>query len=151
MSYCIYVALAPCSIVHNHMALICVQVVYMSAIVLKIHILPFCCFCIQHTQFISCISGVAMTLCIYGIFFFLLLILQCVETFNICCSIILCNIWSNHLPFRLWYVFQILQVHVKCYTVFIEFFYILMYDILFTHVWVMISCICWYYVILMIP
>ena len=30
-------------------------------------------------------------------------------------------------------------------------FFLLMYDILLTHVWVMISCICWYYVILMIP
>ena len=44
-------------------------------------------------------------------------------------------------PCRLWYiVFQILQVHVKCYTVFIDFFCILMYDILLTHVWVLISC-----------
>ena len=51
------------------------------------------------------------------------------------CSIILCNIWSNHLSCRLSYiVFQIFQVYVKCYTVFIEFFYILMYDILLAHV-----------------
>ena len=122
MSYCIYVALAPCSVVHYYNALICVQIAYMSATVLKIHILPFCCFCIQHTQCISCISHVVMTHCIYGIFFFLLLILQCVETLDICCSIILCDIWSKHLPCRLWcIVFQILQVQVKCYTFFIEF------------------------------
>ena len=41
-----------------------------SAIVIKIHILPFCCFCIQHTQCICHISGVVMTQCICGIFFF---------------------------------------------------------------------------------
>ena len=93
MFYCIYEALAPCSVVHYYMALISVQVAYMSTIVLKIHILPFCPFCMQHTHCISCISGVVMTHCIYGIFFFLLLILQCVETLDICCSIILCNIW----------------------------------------------------------
>ena len=49
MSYCIYVTLAPCSIVQYYMALFCVQVAYMCATVMKIHILPFCCFCKQHT------------------------------------------------------------------------------------------------------
>ena len=44
VSYCIYIVPAPCSIVHYYMALICVLVTYMYAIVLKIHILPFCCF-----------------------------------------------------------------------------------------------------------
>ena len=38
-----------------YMVLICVQVMYMCAIVMKIHILPFCYFCIQHTQCICCI------------------------------------------------------------------------------------------------
>ena len=47
MSYCIYVTLTPCSIIHYYMVLICVQVMYMCAIVMKIHILSFCCFCIQ--------------------------------------------------------------------------------------------------------
>ena len=61
MSYCIYVTLAPCSIVHDYLALICVQVVYMCAIVLKIHILPSCCFYIQHTQCICCIFCIVMT------------------------------------------------------------------------------------------
>ena len=79
MSHCIYVALAPCFVVHYNMVLICVQDLYMSAIVLKIHVLPYSCFCIQHTQCISCISGVVMTNFIYGIFFFLLLILKCAQ------------------------------------------------------------------------
>ena len=47
-------------------------------------------------------------------------------------------------------VFQILQVYVKCHTVFIESFHILMY-ILLTDVWLMISCKLWYDVILIIP
>ena len=65
--------------------------------------------------------SVVFLVCIYSIFFFLLVILQCTETLHICCSIILCYIWSNHLPCRMWYiVFQILQV--KCHTVFIESF-----------------------------
>ena len=88
MSQCIYVALAPCSVVHYYMALIFVQGAYMSAIVLKIHVLPFSCFCIQHTQCISFVSGVVMTHCIYCIFFFFLLILQCGETLHMCCSVI---------------------------------------------------------------
>ena len=138
MSYCIYVALAPCSVVHYYMAFIFVQGAYTSAIVLKIHVLPFSCFCMQHIQCISFVSGVVMTHCIYSIFFSLLLILQCAETLHICCSIILCYIWSNHLPCRLWYiVFQILQVQVKCHTVFTESFFgflciiscLLMYDL----------------------
>ena len=95
MSHCTYVALLPCSIVHYYMALIFVQGPYMSAVVLKIHILPFSYFCIQHTQCICCISGLVMTHCIYGIFFFLLLIRQCAETLHICCSIILYNTWAN--------------------------------------------------------
>ena len=77
MSYCMYVALAPCSVVHYYMLLIFVQGAYMSAIVLKIHVLPFRCFCIEHTQCMSFVSGVVMTHCIYNIFFFLFLILQC--------------------------------------------------------------------------
>ena len=114
--------------------IIFVQGLYTSAIVLKVHVEPFSCFCIQHTQCISFISGVVMTHCIYSIFF-LLLILQCSETLHICCSIILWYIWSNYLPCRLWYiVFQILQVQVKCHTVFIESVCILMYYILLTHV-----------------
>ena len=52
MSECIYVALAPCSVVHVYIALIFVQGAYMSAIFLKFHALPFSCFCIQHRQFI---------------------------------------------------------------------------------------------------
>ena len=47
MSYCTYVTLAPCSIVHHYMALLCIQVLYMCAIVVQIHILLFCCFCIS--------------------------------------------------------------------------------------------------------
>ena len=69
MSYCIYVALAPCSVVLYYMALISVQGPCTSAIVLNIHLLPFSCFCIQHTQSISFGSGVVMTHCIYSIFF----------------------------------------------------------------------------------
>ena len=130
-----YVAPEPCSVVHYYMVLIFVQGLYTSAIVLKINVLPFSCFCIQHTQCISFISGVVKTHCINSIFFFLLLILQCEETLHICCSIILSYIWSNHLPCRLWYVvFQILQAQVKCHTVFIESFCICMYYILLTHV-----------------
>ena len=143
MSHCIYVAFAPCSVVHYYMVLIFVQGPYTSATVLKIHVFPFSCFCIQHTQCISCISGVVMTHCIYQIFFFLLLILQCAETLHICCFIILCYIWSNHLPHRLWYVAsKILKVQVKCQTDFIESFCILMYYILLTHVQLVISCKC---------
>ena len=48
-------------------------------------------------------------------------------------------------------VFQILQVQVKCHTVFIESFCILMYYILLTDVWLVISCKWWYDVILIIP
>ena len=151
MPYCIYVALAPCSVVHYYMVLIFVQGAYMPAIVLKNHVLPFSWFCIQHTQCISSVSGVVMIHFIYSIFFFLLLILQCAETLQICCSIILCYIWSNHLPCRLWYIaFQILQVQVKCHTVFIESFCILMYYILPTQVLLMISCKWWYDVTLII-
>ena len=47
------------------MALIFVQGVYMSAVVLQIHVLPFSCFCIQHRQFISFVSGVVITHCIF--------------------------------------------------------------------------------------
>ena len=152
ISYCIYVALAPCSVVQYYMVFTFGQGAYMSAIVLKTHVLPFSCFCMQHTQCICCISGVVMIHCIYSIFFFLLLILQCAETLHICCSIYLCDIWSNHLPWRLWYiVFQILQVQVKCHTVFIESFSILMYYILLTHVWCVIGCKWWYDVIFIIP
>ena len=152
MSECIYVALAPCSVVHYYMVLIFVQGVYMFAIVLKIHVLPFSSFYIQHQQWISFVSGVVITHCIYCIFFFLLFILQCGETLDMCCSVILHYIWSNHLPWRLWYiVFQILQVQVKCHTIFIESFYILMYYILHTDVWLIISCKWWYDVILIIP
>ena len=79
------------------MMLVFVQGVYTSAIVLKIHVLPFSCFCIQYTQCISFVSGVVITHCIYSIFF-LLLILQCGETLQMCCSVILSYIWSNHLP-----------------------------------------------------
>ena len=141
MSYCIYAALAPCSVVHYYMVLIYVLDLYTSAIALKFHVLPFSCFCIQHTQCISFVSGVVMTQCIYSISFLLLVILQCAETLHICCSIILCYIWSNHLPCRLWFiVFQILQVQVECCTVFIESFCILMYYTLLTHVWLVISC-----------
>ena len=135
MSYCIYVALAPCSVVHYYMVMIFVQGGYMSTIVLKIHVLPFSCFCIQHTQCLSFVSGVVMTQCIYSIFFFLFLILQCGETLHMCCSVILHYIWSNDPPCRLWYiVFQILQVQIKYYTVFIESFCILMYYTLLTDV-----------------
>ena len=60
----------------------------------EIHVLPFSCFCIQHTQCISFVSGVVMTHCIYSIFFFLLLILQCVQTLHMCLSS--CNIfWAT--------------------------------------------------------
>ena len=65
------------------MALIFVQGPYMSAVVLKIHVLPFSCFCIQHQQFICFVSGVVITHCIYCIFFFLLFILQCGETLHV--------------------------------------------------------------------
>ena len=59
--------------------------------------------------------------------------------------------WSNHLPCRLWHlVFQISQVQIKCYSLHWN-FCIMMYDILLTHVWLMLSCKCQYYVILMIP
>ena len=75
MSYCIYVALASCSVVHYYMVLIFVQGPYISAIILKIHVLPFSHFCIQHQQCISFVSGVVMIHCIYSIFLFLLLIL----------------------------------------------------------------------------
>ena len=53
MSYCFYLALAPCSVVHYYTTLIFVQGADMSAIVLKIHVLPFSCFSIQHQQCIS--------------------------------------------------------------------------------------------------
>ena len=64
-----------------------------------------------------------------------------------------CTIFgATHLPHRLWYiVLRILQVQVKCHTVFIESFCILMYYILLTDVWLMISCKWWYDVILIIP
>ena len=139
-----YVTVTPCSIIHYYMVLICVQVMYTCAIVMKIHILPFCCFCIQHTQCICCIFGVVMTQCISCIFFSLFMILLCVETLDICSCVILCKVWSSHLPCRLWYVlFQILKVCVKCYTFFIEFLCILMYDILLAYVWVMVTFVCW--------
>ena len=43
------------------MALIFVQVAYMSAIVLKIHVLPFSYFCLQNQQCICFVSGVVIT------------------------------------------------------------------------------------------
>ena len=75
MSLCIYVALAPHSIVHYYMMLFCVQGVYIFAIFLKIHVLCFNYFCIQHWQFISFVSGVVISHCIYCIFLFYFLML----------------------------------------------------------------------------
>ena len=140
MSWCINVALAPSSVVHYYMVLIFVQGAHMSAIVLKIHILPFSCFCIQHTQCISFVSGVVMTQYLLYLLFLVLPFCNVEKPLLMCCSVILHYIWSNHLPCRLWcIVFQILQVQVECHTVFIESFCILMYYILLTDGWLMIS------------